>query len=118
VASPNFLTANYIYGRTEHAELSAEGAWFADNPSASGAIKKVTGLFVANTGTAAGTFSVSIIRNEVAMPLVPAATVGAGLTAVVIDESTSLFIEDNDYLLVSGPDFLAATCVYQEMGTG
>jgi len=101
MAAPNIVNVTTITGKTDQVSLTTTNATaVVSNTVDSGKVFKINSLIVSNVdGTSAADITVSVYSEDdiggTATELVSTVSVPADASLVVIDKSTSLYLEEN-----------------------
>lgn len=116
MSNPNIINVTSIIGRTNVLAVTTTPTDILVNASGSGTVVKVNNLVVANiNGTTAADVSASIFRASTEWRIAHTIAVPADSSLVVIDKTTSIYLEPGDSLRLtaSSNSFLHATCSYE-----
>lgn len=118
MAAPNIVNVSTIYGKTSAAVVGATAAALVTNSSGSGKVIKLNSLLAANVTGASATITVDVYKNQsTAYRIAFSVVVPANSTLVVFSKDTSLYLEENDSLRVTGgtASAIEAVCSYDEI---
>ena len=119
MANPNIVGVTSIYGKSTGLAVTTVAQAIVTNSSASGKIYKINSLTVANiNGTAAADVSVEVYKNQsIVYKLAHTVTVPNDATLVVISKDTSIYLEENDSIRITGSanSYLDAFCSWEEI---
>jgi hypothetical protein len=116
MAAPNIVNVTTITAKTAVQAVSTTPADIVSNAGSSGTVVKINDLIVANVnGTAAATITASIYRSTVEYKVAHVISVPAGATLVVLDKTSSIYLEEGDTirLTASANSYLHAVCSYE-----
>lgn len=119
MAAPNIVNVSTITGKTAVQAVSTVATDIIVNSASSGTVIKVNTLSVANVnGTSAATITASIYRSSVEYKLSHLISVPAGSTLVVLDKTSSIYLEEGDSLRLTASvnSYLHATASYEVIG--
>lgn len=124
MAAPNIVNVSTITAKTAQIKLSSTSATqVVSNPASSGKVLKVNNLIVANVdGSSAATITVAIENHETvgsgtSTYLAYTIAVPADSTLVLLDKSSSVYVEENHNInaTASAADDLDIVCSYEEI---
>lgn len=120
MANPNIVDVTSIYGKTTGQIVTVSpGSAIVTNSASSGKILKINSLIISNIdGTSAADINAYIYKNQTdAYYVAKTISVPADATLVVISKDTSIYLEENDsiVLFASAADDLNAVCSYEEI---
>jgi len=121
MANPNIVNVTSIYGKVVGAAVTATETALVSNPASSGKIYKINSLIVSNIdGALAADITVRLFKNQaVSYALVSTVSVPADSTLIVLDKTTSIYLEENDSIRIQGAagvaNDLQAICSYEEI---
>jgi len=116
MANPNIVNVTSILGKTAVLAVTTTPTDIVVNNSSSNTIVKINNLVVANIdGSNAAEITASIFRGSVEYKVAHTIFVPADASLVVIDKSTSLYLEEGDSLRLtaSASNDLQAVCSYE-----
>ena len=116
MANPNIVNVTSIYGKTAVQATSTTPTDIVSNAAGSNTIVKINTLMVANVnGTAAATITASVYRSTTEYKVAHVISVPAGASLVVLDKTTSIYLEEGDTLRLtaSANSYLHAVCSYE-----
>jgi hypothetical protein len=116
MANPNIVNVTSILGKTAVQLPTTTPADIVTNSAASSTIVKINDLIIANVnGTAAATITASIFRSTVEYKIAHVISVPAGATLVVLDKTSSIYLEEGDSLRLTASvnSYLSAVCSYE-----
>jgi hypothetical protein len=119
MAAPNIVNVTTITGKTAVQAVSTSAANIIENAGSSGTVVKINGLIVSNVnGTAAATINASVYRSTTEYKIAHLISVPAGATLVLLDKTTSLYLEEGDSLRLtaSANSYLHAVSSYEIIG--
>jgi hypothetical protein len=119
MAAPNMANLATITGRTAVQAVSTTPTDIISNGGSSNAVVKINGLIVSNVnGTTAATVNASVFRSSTEFKVAHLISVPAGATLVLLDKTTSLYLEEGDSLRLtaSANSFLHAVSSYEIIG--
>ena len=123
MANPNIVNVTEIYGKTAVANLSTTDATLVvENTASSNKVFKINSLIVSNVD-GANAASITISRYSgpniggTATEIASAVVVPADATLVVIDKTTSIYLEEDRSIgaTASAADDLKIVCSYEEI---
>lgn len=123
MANPNIVNVTAIYGKTAVANLSSTNATLVvENTAASNKVFKINTLYVSNVdGSAAADITVNLYSaanlGGTATQIVSTVTVPADATLVVIDKTTSIYLEEDRSIgaTAGAANDLKVVCSYEEI---
>ena len=123
MANPNIVAVTAIYGKTVAVDLSTTNATLVvENVAASGKVLKINSLIVSNVdGTNAADITVSLYSEDniggTATQIVSTVSVPADASLVVIDKSTSIYLEEDKSIgaVVGTANKIVVTCSWEEI---
>ena len=123
MANPNIVAVTAIYGKTVVTNLTTTNATLVvENVAASGKVFKINSLIVSNVdGTNAADITVSLYSEDniggTATQIVSTVSVPADASLVVIDKSTSIYLEEDKSIgaTASASNDLKVVCSYEEI---
>jgi hypothetical protein len=116
MAAPNIVNVTTITGKTAVQAVSTSATNIVANAGSSNTVVKINDLIVSNVnGTAAATITASLFRSSVEYKVAHAISVPAGATLVVLDKTTSIYLEEGDSLRLTASvnSFLHAVSSYE-----
>lgn len=119
MAAPNIVNVSTITGKTAVQAVSTTATDIIVNSASSGTVVKVNTLSIANVnGTSAATITASIYRAAAEYKLSHLISVPAGSTLVVLDKTSSIYLEEGDSLRLTASvnSYLHATASYEVIG--
>lgn len=119
MAAPNIVNVSTITGKTAVQAVSTTPTDIVVNSAASGTVVKINTLSIANVnGSSAATVTASIYRSTTEYKLAHTISVPAGSTLVVLDKTSSIYLEEGDSirLTASTNSYLHATASYEIIG--
>lgn len=123
MANPNIVAVTAIYGKTVAVDLSTTNATLVvENVAASGKVLKINSLIVSNVdGTSAADITVSLYSEDniggTATQIVSTVSVPADASLVVIDKTTSIYLEEDKSIgaTAGAASDLKVVCSYEEI---
>ena len=123
MANPNIVAVTAIYGKTVVTNLTSTNATLVvENVAASGKVFKINSLIVSNVdGTNAADITVSLYSEDniggTATQIVSTVSVPADASLVVIDKTTSIYLEEDKSIgaTASAANDLKVVCSYEEI---
>lgn len=123
MANPNIVNVTDIRGKTAVTNLTSTNATLVvENVAASGKVFKINSLIVSNVdGTNAANITVSLYSEDniggTATQIVSTVSVPADASLVVIDKSTSIYLEEDKSIgaTASVANDLKVVCSYEEI---
>ena len=123
MANPNIVNVTDIRGKTAVADLTTTNATLVvENVAASGKVFKINSLIVSNVdGANAADITVSLYSEDniggTATQIVATVTVPADASLVVIDKTTSIYLEEDKSIgaTASAANDLKVVCSYEEI---
>jgi len=123
VANPNIVNVTDIRGKTSVVALSTTNATaVVSNAASSGKVFKINSIIVSNVnGTSAADITVSLYSQDdiggTATKIVSTISVPADSTLVVIDKTTSIYLEEDKSIGATAgtADYLEIVCSYEEI---
>ena len=123
MAAPNLLSPTTITGKTAYVSLSTTNATsIISNAASSGKVFKVNSLVVANVdGTNAASITISLYSQDdiggTPYKIANTITVPADASLVVIDKTSTLYLEEDKSLgaVASAASDLEIVCSYEEI---
>lgn len=123
MAAPNLLSPTTITGKTTYVSLSTTNATSVlSNAASSGKVMKINSLIVSNVdGTNAASITVSIYSaaaiGGTAYKIANTITVPADSTLVVIDKTSTIYLEEDKSIgaVASAASDLEIVCSYEEI---
>jgi hypothetical protein len=123
MANPNIVNVTDIRGKTAVADLTTTNATLVvENAAASGKVFKINSLIVSNVdGSSAADITVSLYSEDniggTATQIVSTVSVPADASLVVIDKSTSIYLEEDKSIgaTASASNDLKVVCSYEEI---
>jgi hypothetical protein len=119
MANPNIVNVVNIFGKTAGLAVTTTPTAVVSNTTGPGKILKINSLIIANVnGTSSADVTVDIFKNQTtAFDLAFTIAVPADATLVVLSKDTSIYLEENDSLIIqaSANLFLEAVCSYEEI---
>jgi hypothetical protein len=119
MAAPNIVNVTTITGKTAVQAVSTSATDIVANAGSSNTVVKINGLIVSNVnGTTAATVNASVFRSSTEFKVAHLISVPAGATLVLLDKTTSLYLEEGDSLRLtaSANSFLHAVSSYEIIG--
>jgi hypothetical protein len=116
MAAPNIVNIAVITAKTAVQAVSTTATDIVANAGSSNTSVKINDLMIANVnGSAAATITASIFRSSVEYKLAHAISVPAGATLVVLDKTSSIYLEEGDTLRLTASvnSYLHAVCSYE-----
>jgi hypothetical protein len=116
MAAPNIVNVATITAKTAVQAVSTTPTDIVTNSAASGTVVKLNVLNVANiNGTAAATVTASVYRSSTEYKIAHVISVPAGASLVVLDKTSSIYLEEGDSLRLtaSANSYLHAVCSYE-----
>lgn len=119
MANPNIVNVTSIFGKTVGQAIGTSAAAIVTNAASSDKIFKINSLIVSNVdGSAAAEVTAYVRKNNANnFNIVSTVSVPADATLIVLDKTTSVYLEENDsiWLLASAAGDLQAICSYEEI---
>ena len=123
MANPNIVNVTDIRGKTAVVDLSTTNATLVvENAAASGKVFKINSLIVSNVdGSGAADITVSLYSEDniggTATQIVSTVSVPADASLVVIDKSTSIYLEEDRSIgaTAGAASDLKVVCSYEEI---
>lgn len=123
MAAPNIVNVSTIYGKTNSVDLTTTNATsVVSNAAASGKVLKVNTLVVSNVdGNSPYDITINLYSQAAAggtaTQIASTISVPADATLVVIDKSTSLYLEEDKSIgaIASSASKLKVVCSYEEI---
>lgn len=123
MANPNIVAVTAIYGKTVVTNLTSTNATLVvENVAASGKVFKINSLIVSNVdGTNAADITVSLYSEDniggTATQIVSTVSVPADASLVVIDKTTSIYLEEDKSIgaTAGASNDLKVVCSYEEI---
>jgi hypothetical protein len=119
MAAPNIVNVSTITGKTAVLAVTTTPTDIVSNSGSSNTVVKINTLSIANVnGTSAATIVASVFRSSTEFKLAHLISVPAGSTLLVLDKTSSIYLEEGDTLRVtaSANSFLHATASYEVIG--
>jgi len=119
MAAPNIVNVTTITGKTAVLAASTSATNIVENSGSSNTVIKINNLIVANiNGTAAADITASVYRSTTEFKIAHTISVPADATLVVLDKSTSIYLEEGDSLRLTASinSYLHAVCSYEIIG--
>lgn len=116
MAAPNIVNIAAITAKTAVQAVSTTATDIVVNAGSSNTSVKINDLMIANVnGTAAATITASVFRSSVEYKIAHAISVPAGATLVVLDKTSSIYLEEGDSLRLTASvnSYLHAVCSYE-----
>lgn len=116
MAAPNIVNVANIVAKTAVQAVTTTATDIVANAGSSNTVVKLNGLIVSNVnGTSAATITASVFRSSTEYKVAHVISVPAGSTLVVLDKTTSIYLEEGDSLRLtaSANSFLHAVCSYE-----
>ena len=116
MSNPNIINVTSIFGRTNVLAVTTTPTDIVVNAAGSGTVVKINNLVIANiNGTTAADINASLFRSSTEWRIAHTISVPADSSLVVIDKTTSIYLEPGDSLRLtaSSNSFLQATCSYE-----
>ena len=116
MAAPNIVNVVTITGKTAVLAATTVATDIVANAGSSGTVVKINDLMIANVnGSAAATITASIFRSSVEYKVAHIISVPAASTLVVLDKTTSIYLEEGDSLRLTASinSYLHAVCSYE-----
>ena len=123
MANPNIVDVTDIRGKTAVVDLTTTNATLVvENVASSGKVFKINSLIVSNVdGSSAADITVSLYSEDniggTATQIVSTVSVPADASLVVIDKSTSIYLEEDKSIgaTASAANDLKVVCSYEEI---
>ncbi len=123
MAAPNIVNVATITGKTAVVDLTSTSATaIVSNPASSGKVFKVNSITVANVdGTVAADITISYYSQDdiggTATQIVSTVSVPADATLIVVDKSTSIYLEEDRSIgaTAGAANDLKVICSYEEI---
>jgi stress response protein SCP2 len=116
MAAPNIVNIASITAKSAVQAVSTTATDIVTNSAGSNTAVKVNVLSIANVnGSAAATITASIYRSATEYKVAHVISVPAGATLVVIDKTSSVYLEEGDSLRLTASlnSYLHAVCSYE-----
>lgn len=116
MAAPNIVNVTTITAKTAVQAVSTSATDIVTNAGSSGTVVKINDLIIANVnGSAAANITASVYRSTTEYKVAHVIPVPAGATLVVLDKTTSIYLEEGDTLRLtaSANSYLHAVCSYE-----
>jgi hypothetical protein len=116
MAAPNIVNVATITAKTAVQAVSTTPTDIVSNAGSSNTVVKLNVLNIANVnGTAAATITASVFRSSVEYKVAHIISVPAGASLVVLDKTTSIYLEEGDTLRLTASinSYLHAVCSYE-----
>lgn len=115
MAAPNIVNVATITARTAVQAVSTTPTDIVTNAAASNTVAKINMLSISNISASAATITASVFRSTVQYRLAFTITVPVGATLIVLDKTTSIYLEEGDTLRLtaSANTALEAVCSYE-----
>jgi hypothetical protein len=116
MAAPNIVNVTTITGKTNVQGVTTTPTDILVNAGSSNTVVKINSLLVANiNGTNAATITASVFRSATEFKVAHVISVPAASSLVVLDKTTSIYLEEGDSLRLtaSANSFLHAVCSYE-----
>lgn len=116
MAAPNIVNIATITAKTAVQLPTTTPTDIVANAGSSSTVVKINDLIIANVnGTAAATITASIYRSTVEYKIAHIISVPAGATLVILDKTSSIYLEEGDSLRLtaSANSYLSAVCSYE-----
>lgn len=99
MANPNIVNVTSILGRTVHVNLTTSAQTVVSNANNSNRVFKINTILVTNIdGASAADVTINYINAGTTFPLASTIAVPADSTLIVMDKTTSVYLEENDSL--------------------
>jgi len=123
MAAPNIVNVSQIYGKTNTTDLNSTSAIsVVSNAASSGKVLKINSLVVANVdGNSPFDITINLYSaaalGGTATAIASTISVPADATLVVIDKSTSIYLEEDKSIgaIASSANKLKVVCSYEEI---
>lgn len=123
MANPNIVNVTDIRGKTSVADLSTTNATaVVSNAAASGKVFKINSIIVSNVdGTSAADITISLYSQDdiggTATQIASTISVPADATLVVLDKTTSIYLEEDKSIGATAgtANYLKVVCSYEEI---
>jgi hypothetical protein len=118
MAAPNIVNVVTINGKTAFQAVGTSATAIVTNSAGSGKVLKVNSLYVSNIdGVTSADVTVDLFRSSTAYPIASTIAVPADATLIVIDKTSSVYLEEGDSLRLtaSASGDLVATASYEEI---
>jgi hypothetical protein len=119
MAAPNIVNVTTITGKTAVLAVTTTPTDIITNSDSSGTVVKINNLMIGNVnGSSAATVNASIYRSSTEYKVAHVISVPAASTVVVLDKSTSIYLEEGDSLRItaSANSYLHAVSSYEIIG--
>ena len=119
MAAPNIVNVTTITGKTAVLAVTTTPTDIVSNAGSSGTVLKINNLIIANIdGAVAADITASVYRSTTEYKVAHTISVPADATLVVLDKSTSIYLEEGDSLRLtaSANSDLQAVCSYEIIG--
>jgi hypothetical protein len=116
MAAPNIVNVTTITGKTAVQAVTTTPTDIITNSGSSNTVIKINNLIIANVnGSSAATITASIFRSSVEYKVAHVISVPAASTVVVLDKTSSIYLEEGDSLRItaSANSFLHAVSSYE-----
>jgi len=123
MANPNIVNVTAIYGKTAVTNLTTTNATLVvENPASSGKVFKINSLVVSNVdGSANADITISLYSEDniggTATQICSTVVVPADASLVVIDKTTSIYLEEDKSIgaTAGAANDLKVVCSYEEI---
>jgi hypothetical protein len=119
MANPNIVGVTSIFGKTVGLAVGTSASAIVTNTSSSGKILKINSLIISNIdGSVSADVTAYLRKNDTNnFNIVSTVAVPADATLVVLDKTTSIYLEENDsiFLQASAAGDLQGICSYEEI---
>jgi len=119
MAAPNIVNVTTITGKTAVLAPTTVATDIVANAAASNTVVKINNLIISNiNGTSAATITASVYRSTTEFKVAHVVSVPPGASIVVLDKSSSIYLEEGDSLRLtaSANAFLHAVSSYEIIG--
>lgn len=116
MAAPNIVNVATITAKTAVQATTTTPTDIVVNSAASNTAVKINTLIIANVnGTSSATITASVFRSSTEYKIAHAIVVPAGATLVVVDKTSSIYLEEGDSLRLtaSANSFLHSVASYE-----
>jgi hypothetical protein len=118
MAAPNIVNVTSIFGRTAHLNLTTSSQAVVTNSASSNKVFKINSIIVANVdGATPADVTVNYNNAGTIFAIASTISVPADSTLVVLDKSSSIYLEENDSIqaLASATGDLVIHISYEEI---
>jgi len=119
MANPNIVNVTNIYGKTVGLAVTTSATAIIENTASSGKVLKINSVLISNIdGTNPADITASVLKNgSTSFYLAFTISVPADATLVLISKDTSIYLEENDSIVLEASSNLdlSAICSYEEI---